>query len=84
MWITFFGGFKISPYLCGTKDKNGDRSKSEHKKQMVKMTRQEAATIMTQTFPLAKTWWMSAKHEKAWKQFLEAKKIYKEWIEKKN
>jgi hypothetical protein len=54
-----------------------------NKKQIV-MTRKEAATIMTQTFPLAKTWWESPKHEKAWKQFVEAKKIYKEWIEKKN
>jgi len=53
-------------------------------KSMEKMTRKEAATIMTQTFPLAKTWWASPKHEKAWKQFVEAKKIYKEWIEKKN
>ena len=49
---------------------------------MVIKTRKEAATIMTQTFPLAKTWWESPKHEKAWKQFVEAKKIYKECLEK--
>jgi hypothetical protein len=49
---------------------------------MEQMTRKEAATIMTQTYPLAKTWWQSPKHEKAWKEFVEAKKIYKEWLEK--
>lgn len=49
---------------------------------MVTMTRKEAATIMTQTFPLHRTWWKSAKHEKASNQFLEARKIYKQWIEK--
>lgn len=36
MWITFFGSFKYSVYLCGTKDKNGDRSKSEHKNKWLK------------------------------------------------
>ena len=41
------------------------------------MTRKESASIMTQTFPLAKEWWKSPKHEKAFKQFVEAKKIYK-------
>lgn len=46
------------------------------------MTRKESASIMTKTFPLAKEWWKSPKHEKAFNQFVEAKKIYKEWIEK--
>ena len=46
------------------------------------MTEKEAVSIMTETFPLAKTWWKSPKHEKAWKQFVEAKKIYKELITK--
>jgi hypothetical protein len=44
------------------------------------MTRKEAATIMTETFPLAKEWWKSAKHEQAHKRFLEAKKVYKEHL----
>ena len=44
------------------------------------MTRKEAATIMTETFPLAKEWWKSPKHEKAYKQFVEAKKVYKEHL----
>jgi hypothetical protein len=46
------------------------------------MTEKEAVSIMTETFPLAKTWWKSPKHEKAGKQFVEAKKIYKELITK--
>ena len=50
------------------------------------MTRKEAALIMTKTFPQHVYWWKSAKNEKASKQFLEARKIYKELlkIEKQN
>ena len=44
---------------------------------MEKMTRKEAATIMTRTFEQHKYWWKSAKNEKASKEFLKAREIYK-------
>ncbi len=40
--------------------------------------RKEAATLMTKTEPLAKTWWASPKHEIAGKVFSKAKKVYKQ------
>jgi hypothetical protein len=40
--------------------------------------RKEAATIMTQTEPMARTFWMSPKHELAAKVFIKAKKVYKQ------
>ena len=41
------------------------------------MTRKEAATIMTRTFQQHKYWWASSKNEKASKEFLKAREIYK-------
>jgi hypothetical protein len=40
--------------------------------------RKESATLMTQTEPLARTFWMSSKHELAAKVFSKAKKVYKQ------
>jgi hypothetical protein len=42
-----------------------------------RMTKKEAATIMTRTFEQHKYWWKSAKNEKASKEFLKAREIYK-------
>ena len=42
--------------------------------------RKEAATLMTKTEPLAKTFWASPKHELAGKIFTKAKKVYKQNI----
>ena len=44
------------------------------------MTRKEAASIMKKTFVQHVYWWKSAKNEKASKEFLEARKVYKQLI----
>jgi hypothetical protein len=44
------------------------------------MTRKEAATIMSQTAKQHQYWWLSAKNEKASKNFLRAQKVYKEKV----
>jgi hypothetical protein len=45
---------------------------------MAQMTRKEAAIIMKQTSQQHKYWWMSSKNEKASKEFLKAREIYKQ------
>ena len=42
------------------------------------ITRKEAAIIMTKTSEQHKYWWKSAKNEKASKEFLRAREIYKQ------
>ena len=48
------------------------------------MTRKEAATIMTKTAELHKYWWKSPKNEKASKEFLKAREIYKQIVKGEN
>lgn len=45
------------------------------------MTRKEAAIIMKNTVEQHKYWWKSAKNEKASKEFLKAREIYKQTLE---
>ena len=45
------------------------------------MTRKEAATIMKNTIEQHKYWWKSTKNEKASKEFLNAREIYKQRLE---
>jgi len=44
------------------------------------MTRKEAATIMKNTFEQHKYFWKSPKNEKASKEFLRAREIYKQLV----
>jgi hypothetical protein len=44
------------------------------------MTRKEAASIMKKTFAQHAYWWKSAKNEKASKEFLKAREIYKQKV----
>ena len=50
----------------------------------VELTRKEAATIMTQTEKRHQFWWASPKNEKASKEFLKAREIYKERVKEEN
>ncbi len=47
------------------------------------ITRKQAAAIMTRTFEQHKFWWQSPKNEKASKEFLKAREIYKAIVNKK-
>ena len=65
-----------------TKQLREMQRQAEVLEQNPKGKRKEAASLMTNTEPLARYWWASAKNELASKVFIKAKGIYKQNLKK--